>query len=459
MKRRHSVIAVVGACLLAVPALLSAAERPNVVLILADDLGWTDLGCQGSDLYRTPHLDALAARGVRCTQAYAACTVCSPSRAALLTGQAPARLHLTDWIPGGGSTGKPLSEPEWTRTLPPTAPTIADILSANGYLTAAIGKWHLGGPEAAPTRRGFQIACGGNHFGAPPSYFSPYGIDTLEDGPVGEYLTDRLAAEAVRIIEAPEKKPFFIYLAHYAPHLPMQAPADDVAACQARVRPDGRHRDATYAAMVERFDRACGAVFAALERTGTERNTLVIVTSDNGGVDWAWNEDGTKRTITSNVPLKGSKATNDDGGVRVPFIAAWPGRIPAGRVDATPSIGTDLFATVLAAAGVTPPTQCPADGVNLLPALTGMAPVMRDELMWHYPHYHAYGATPHSAIRHGNLRLIETFEDHRVRLFDLATDPGETTDLAPAQPLIAADLQARLVLWRNRTGAQLPRSP
>jgi arylsulfatase A len=446
-------LVLLGASILAAPA----AERPNLVLILADDLGWTDLGCQGSDLYRTPHLDALATRGTRCTQAYAACTVCSPSRAALLTGQAPARLHLTDWIPGNGSAGKPLSEPDWTRTLPPTSPTVAELLSNGGYRTAAIGKWHLGGPESAPEHRGFQLAIGGNHLGYPPSYFSPYGIDTLPDGPSGEYLTDRLAAEAVRVIEAPaDGRPFFLYLAHYAPHLPMQAPAEAVAACQARVRPDGRHRDATYAAMVERFDAACGAVFAALKRTGADRNTLIIVTSDNGGVIWAWNADGTKRTITSNSPLKNGKATNDDGGVRVPLIASWPGHIPPGGVLDTPCIGTDLFLTLLAAAGQKPPVGIPMDGANLLPAMTGTGKIDRTSLYWHYPHYHPYGATPHSAVRRGNLRLVESYEDRSVHLFDLATDPGETMNLAPIRPAEARELQTDLAAWRTAVGAQSP---
>jgi arylsulfatase A len=446
---------VLGVGILAMPA----AERPNIVLILADDLGWTDLSCQGSDLYRTPHLDALAARGVRCTQAYSACMVCSPSRAALLTGQSPARLHLTDWIPGNGSTDKPLREPEWTRSLPTNAPTIAELLSANGYRTAAIGKWHLGGPEATPGRRGFQLALGGNHLGGPPSYFAPYGIDTLTDGAKGEYLTDRLAAEAVQVIEdRHDERPFFLYLAQYAVHLPMQAPASEVAACQARVRPDGRHRDATYAAMVENFDTTCGTVFAALSRTGAERSTLVIVTSDNGGVCWAWNEDGTKRTITSNAPAKGGKATNDDGGVRVPFIAAWPGHIPAGRNDPTPNIGTDVFPTILAAAGITAPADLPADGINLLPTLTGSGPALREDLFWHYPHYHAYGATPHSAIRHGDLRLVETFEDHRMQLFDLAADPGETVDLAARHPELVTELASRLETWRRSVEAQMPQT-
>lgn len=441
-----------GACV------LSAAERPNVVVILADDLGWTDLGCQGSDVYQTPHIDALAARGVRCTQAYAASSVCSPSRAALLTGQSPARLHLTDWISGHGDKGKPLSEPDWTRSLPTSAPTIAEMLSANGYRTAAIGKWHLGGDESAPGRRGFQIAIGGNNLGAPPSYFSPYGIDTLPDGPLGEYLTDRLAAEAVRFIEAPsDGRPFFLFLAHYAPHLPMQAPADTVAACRSRITPGSRHHEPVYAAMVERFDAACGEVIAALQRTGADRNTLIIVTSDNGGVIWAWNEDGTKRTITSNAPLKNGKGTNDEGGVRVPFIAVWPDCIPSGRIIDTPCIGTDLFPTLLAATNVAPPTSMPADGLDLLPVLTGTGMIPRTTLFWHYPHYHPYGATPHSAIRSGNLRLVETYEDGVDRLFDIVADPGEMHDLAPAQADTVKSLHEQLQAWRSAVGAQSPR--
>jgi arylsulfatase A-like enzyme len=429
-----------------------AAERPNIVLIVADDLGWTDLGCQGSDLYRTPHLDALAARGVRCTAAYSASTVSSPSRAALLTGQAPARLHLTDWIPGLGDQRKALVEPDWTKELPASAPTLAELLRAQGYRTASIGKWHLGGPDAAPERRGFELNIAGCHLGYPPSYFPPYGIAHLTDGPPGEYLTDRLGAEAVRFIEAQRPgRPFFLYLPHYAPHLPMQAPAALVEECRARVKPGARHTNPVYAAMVERVDAACGAVFAALERQGLAGNTLVVFTSDNGGVLDHFGE-----TITSNAPLRGGKATTWEGGVRIPFLAAWPGRIPAGRLDATPSISTDLFPTLLAAAQVAPPAGIPADGRDLLPALTGTGTVERGALYWHFPHYHPYGATPHSAILADGWRLAETFEDGRASLYELAADLGQQRDRAADQPERVQQLRARLAEWRTAMDAQLP---
>ena len=230
-----------------------------------------------------------------------------------------------------------------------------------------------------------------------------------------------------------------------------------VATYTTRMKLGSPHQEPVYAAMVERFDAACGEVFAALQRTGADRNTLIVVTSDNGGVIWAWNEDGTKRTITSNAPLKGGKATNDDGGVRVPLIAVWPDRIPAGRIVDTPCIGTDLFPTVLAAANVIPPAIIPADGLNLLPVLTGTGMIPRTTLFWHYPHYHPYGATPHSAIRSGNLRLISTYEDGVDQLFDLVADPGEQHNLAPAQANTVKDFKNQLQVWRSTMGAQAPR--
>jgi arylsulfatase A-like enzyme len=422
--------------------------KPNIIVILADDLGWTDLGCQGSDLYRTPNLDALASRGMRFTNAYAACPVCSPSRAALLTGQYPARLHLTDWIPGKGSKGRKLQEPQWTESLPPEAPTIAELLQQGGYTTVTIGKWHLGGPAAAPEKRGFQLNIGGGPSGHPPSYFSPYRLPVLEDGPADEYLTDRLAAEAVAFIEQQGTQPFFMYLPHYAVHTPLQAPKDRIAACGANVLPKGRHRNATYGAMVESLDTACGQVFEALRRKNLDQNTLVIFTSDNGGV----------AMTSSNAPLRGGKGTCYEGGVREPFFAVWPGRIPAGATEATPIIGTDLMPTLLAAAGLQLPAGIPCDGVDLLPVLTGTGPVQREALFWHYPHYHGNGATPFSAIRSGDWKLIEFFEDNHLELYHLANDVSEATDLAEREPARTAALHAQLVAWRSEVGAQLPKA-
>lgn len=453
------VVSLAAVALVTAPLFAQDPLHPNIVLILADDLGWTDLGCQGSDFYRTPHLDALAREGVRCRQAYSACTVCSPSRAALLTGQHPARLQVTDWIPGCGSANKPLQEPAWRKHLPSEVHILPELLKSAGYRTGIIGKWHLGGGASAPDQRGFDAVFGAGEMGGPSTYFSPYHLPHVDEGPQGEYLTERLGREAVRFLQtAPPQQPFFLYLAHYAVHLPLQAPADAVADCAARVQPQARHQNPTYAAMVEALDRTVGDVLTALELRGLAASTLVIVTSDNGGVVEHFRERPATGmfSITSNAPARGGKGMPWDGGVRVPLLARWPGHLPAGRLDDTPSISMDLFSTVMAAAHVQLPAQGTYDGINLLPHWTGQATSHRDTLYWHYPHYHAYGATPYSALRWHDWRLLETFEDQHLALYDLHRDPGETQDVAKQFPDVTAELHQRLIAWRKDVGAQLP---
>src|SRR5205807_3961052 len=255
--------------------------KPNVVFILADDLGWTDLGCFGSDLFETPHLDALARQRMKFTNSYSACTVCSPTRAALMTGKYPARLHVTDWIPGHARPTAKLAVPPWTQYLPRTEYTVASALKAVGYATASIGKWHLGNREQGyPDKHGFDLNVAGTEKGQPPSYFSPYRIPTITDGPPGEYLTDRLGAEAVRFIEANKDRPFFLYLPHFAVHTPLQAKAAVIEKYQRRVKPGMRHTNAIYAAMIESLDDAVGRVLAKLSELGLDGRTVVVFTSD-----------------------------------------------------------------------------------------------------------------------------------------------------------------------------------
>jgi len=301
------------------PTALSAAERPpNIVIFFIDDLGATDLGSTGSHFYETPNLDRLAAQGVRFTQAYSACTVCSPTRAALLTGKYPARLHITDWITGHKRPFAKLQVPDWTMHLPLEEVTIAELLKPRGYASASIGKWHLGGPEFFPDKHGFDFTLAGTDRGQPPSYFSPYKIATLPDGPPGEFLTDREAAEACGFIERNKERPFLLYIPHYAVHTPIQGKAEVIAKYQKKAQPDAPQKNAAYAALVESVDDSVGRVLAKLDELKLAERTVVIFTSDNGGL----------LSITRNLGLRAGKGSAYEGGVRVPLIVRWP-RHPA----------------------------------------------------------------------------------------------------------------------------------
>jgi len=433
------------------PAPPAAASRrsgpPNVIVVLVDDMGWSDLSCQGSTFYKTPHVDRLAATGMRFLAGYSACTVCSPTRAALLTGQYPARLHITDWIAGHERPFAALQIPPWQKHLPLEAVTVAERLKGAGYATASIGKWHLGGPGLSPTEQGFDVNRAGTDRGQPPSFFSPYGIATLADGPTGEYLTDREAAEAVAFIEAHRAEPFFLYLPHYCVHTPLQAKEAVTAKYAAGAGPGGNpaHKNATYAAMVESVDDSLGTIVAALDRFGLRDSTAIVFTADNGGL----------LPITDNAPLRAGKGSAYEGGVRVPLIVSWPGVTAPGSTTAVPAITPDITATILDLTGVGAAPGQPLDGMSLAPVLRGGS-LDRDALYWHYPHYHPGGATPHSALRAGDWRLVRFYEGGRQELYDLARDPGETRDLAGTEPARLATLAAQLDGWLATVGAQLP---
>ena len=429
-------------------ALAQSKRAPNIVLVLVDDLGWADLGCYGNTFHETPSIDRLAREGMRFTDGYAACTVCSPTRAALLTGRYPARLHVTDWIAGHERPKAPLKIPDWTKRLVKDEVTIAEALGAAGYATAHIGKWHLGGEGFAPKDQGFAVAIGGDHRGQPPSYFSPYGIPAISDGPKGEFLTDREAAEAAKFIADNKDRPFLLCLCHYAVHTPLAGKPEVIAHYRAKAKRESLSRNATYAALVDSVDQSTGRVLAALDEHGLTQNTLVVFTSDNGGL--------ALRDVTTNAPLRSGKGSPYEGGHRVPVIVRWPGVVAAGTTSETPVSTIDFFPTLLAAAGVAPPEGVTIDGVDLKPVLARSGNVERDALYWHYPHYHPGGATPYSAIRRGKYKLIEYFEDRPAELFDLAADLGETTNLADAMPDVAQDMLERLARWRASVGAQLP---
>jgi arylsulfatase A len=457
--RKHFLLGLSFAALFATGAAqpVSAQPRPNVVLILADDLGWTDLACFGSDFYETPHLDRLAREGVKFTQNYSACTVCSPTRAALMTGKYPARLHITDWIPGRMPDNPKLLVPGWTKELPLHETSLGKIFQSAGYATASMGKWHLGDEPYFPEKHGFDLNVAGLNAGSPPSYFAPYKIATLPEGKPGEYLTDRLGEEAAKFIQEKRDKPFFLYLPHFAVHTPVQGRPDLVEKYRHKLRPGLRHNNPAYAAMVESLDAAVGRVLAKLDELQLAGRTLVVFTADNGGL--------ITRATTTNAPIRLGKASAYEGGVRVPAIARWPGVIPPGTSNSTPVITMDWFVTLVEAAGLKPPPATSPtgasgrDGVSLLPLLRGAGTLPARDLFWHYPHHQHYqlgGAMPYGAIRSGDFKLVEHFNDMKVELYNLREDIGEQRDLAASLPDKAKELRARLHAWRKEIGAQMP---
>ncbi len=432
----------------------SAAAKPNVVLIVLDDYGWRDSGCYGSTYHRTPHIDRLAKEGLRFTDAYAACPVCSPTRAALLTGKYPQRVGLTDWLPGRpDSPDKPLRRPPLRMELPLEEVTLAEALKAAGYATGHIGKWHLGGAGFGPRQQGFDVNVAGDQTGTPRSYFAPFRnkqgvMPGLEDAPDGEYLTDRLAAEAVKFVRANRDRPFFLYLPHYAVHTPLRAKKE----LEAKYRPGrpGAQGNPAYAAMVESADAAVGAVLQALDDLKLADRTLVVFTSDNGGLA-TLEGPGMGRPATVNTPLREGKGWLYEGGVRVPLIVRGPGVKPGTTAAVADSI--DLFPTVLDLCGVK--SDARVDGVSLRPVLAGES-LDREAVYWHYPHYANQGSRPGGAVRSGDWKLVESYEDGRRELFDLKTDLSESRNVAPDHPEVVRRLAAKLDAWRKEVGAKMP---
>jgi arylsulfatase A-like enzyme len=464
MKHRLAFL-VLGLVLAVFQAGAATSSKPNVVLILADDFGWTDLACYGSDLHETPAIDQLARDGMKFTQNYSACTVCSPTRAALMTGKYPARLHITDWIPGSMPDNPKLLVPDWTKYLPLEETTIAEVFKAAGYATASIGKWHLataGSDQYYPEKQGFDMNIAGTDKPQPSTYYAPYKIPTLQpEGKDGEYLTDRMGEEAAKWIESVKDKPFFLYLPHFAVHLPLHGRPDLVEKYQKKIAakggPDGlNHKSPAYAAMVESLDMAVGRVRAKLAELKLTERTIVIFTSDNGGRVSA------PVYTTSNKPLRLGKASAYEGGVRVPLITYWPGVTKPDSVSDAPVITMDLFPTIVEMAGLPASAARTAiDATSFASVLRGgsSAQATRDTMFWHYPHHQHYqlgGAMPYGAIRSGDFKLVEFFNDMHVELYNIRADIGEKNDLAKSEPKKAEELRARLHAWRKEVGAQMP---
>lgn len=437
-------------------------DRPNIIMFLVDDLGYNDFSCYGSAFYRTPTIDSLAREGLLMTDAYAACTVSSPTRAALMSGKYPARLHLTDWINGWKCPDALMDIPKWTHYLPLEEKTMAEYLHDAGYATWHVGKWHLGDDEMYwAENQGFDINIAGNHKGSPNNdksigargYFSPYGLKRLEDGPEGEYLTERLTREAVALIDnAPADRPFFLNFCHYAVHGPLGAPQDLIDKYADLVDEQYPQTNPVYAGMLEAVDKSLESVLAALSRKGILDNTLIIVTSDNGALE----------KNSPSLDLRAGKGSEYEGGVRIPMIFYWEGRIdPCGISDA-PVISVDMLPTLLGAAGIQAPGDI--DGRSFLPLLTGDARARRKEaralqsrpIFWHYPHYHRGGATPYSAVRKGGWKLIVKYETGQGELYHISKDIAETRDLSSRRPLKMRRLRRILDDHLEETGAQFP---
>ena len=451
MDRRGFLSSISGAALGVAAAGLSprqtaiAGSKPlNFVFILIDDMGWKDLSCYGSAFYDTPRIDALAAQGVRFTNAYAACCVCSPTRASILTGKYPARLHITDWIPGAKQPNAKLKPPDFRQELPLEEKTIASALKSAGYATASVGKWHLGKTPFDPQHHGFDINFAGDERGHPSSYFYPYNGPNVENGQPGEYLPDRLTDEALRFIEWNKERPFFLYLPHYSVHAPFQAKPELVRKYQEKVRPDDSQNSAVYAAMVESVDQSVGRIMDKLKELGIEDRTIVFFTSDNGGFLRA----------TSNEPWRNGKGTLYEGGILVPLIVCWPGAMHPGTLCDVPVSSIDFFPTMLEMAGVGASVKN-VDGKSLVPLLERGRPPERTALYWHYPHYHQPPAAPSGAIRKGDYKLIEFYENGRVELYNLKDDRKERRNLVATMPDKAAELHQQLHRWLSEVDAQM----
>ncbi|MCK4679437.1 MAG: sulfatase [Bacteroidales bacterium] len=438
--------------------------KPNFIFFLVDDLGYSDVGCFGSDYYETPNIDRLADEGMKFTSAYAGSTICSPTRASILTGKYAGRLHITAPIPiisykRQASEGKitPLKDPDYVMNLPLEEVTIAEALKPAGYATASIGKWHVcDEPEYFPEYQGFDINVAGDGHGATKNYFYPYynrwrmtegypwlEWNTLPDGVPGEYLTDRLTVEAVRFIEENKERPFFLYFAHYAVHTPVQAKDSLI---QKYMNQPGDtlkgHIHPEYAAMIESVDQSMGALLRKLEDLDLADNTIIIFTSDNGG----------HRQWTTNYPFRGHKGNFYEGGIRVPLIIKWPGVTTAGSVSDFPVISNDYYPTMLEMADLPLKPEQHLDGLSLLPLIKNESELNREALYWHYPHYTSLCGV----VRYHDWKLIEFLGDGRLELYDLKNDIEEKNDLAEVNPEMAEKLQQMLAGWRESVNAQMP---
>jgi arylsulfatase A-like enzyme len=490
MHTAKTVISAATIALFPVTAGLMSAKpgqpKPNIIFILLDDYGYTDLGCYGSTFYETPNIDRLAGEGVRFTEAYASCPVSSPTRASIMTGKYPVNTGITDWIPGrqasknsGAPTDKLKALP-FTLSLALEETTVAEALKKQGYSTMISGKWHLGETEEFwPEHQGFDVNSGGFSKGAPvrnneaDGFFSPYGNPRLTDGPKGEYLTDRQTDEAIKFIDQSKKGPFFVYLSYYAVHNPMQAKEEHIEKFTrkaesmglSKIEPFTRDKEwirpsmgnnykeriiqsyPVYAAMIWSVDENIGKLLRKLVELGIEKNTVIIFTSDNGGLSTA------EGSPTCNTPLRAGKGWLYEGGIRVPLIIKYPGKSKPGTTIRTPVSSVDFYPSIMEMSGMKTIHQ-DIDGISILPLLK-KDKMKERPLFWHYPHYSNQGGEPGSAVRLGKFKLIDNFEKGKQELYDLEKDISETTDISSANPEKTKELFKLLEEWRKATNARM----
>jgi arylsulfatase A-like enzyme len=433
-------------------------RRPNIVFILADDLGYTDVGSYGSKYYETPHIDRLAAEGVRFTDAYNCGPNCQPTRAALMSGQYSPRtgVYTVGSIDRFNWRSRPLQSVPNVTALPLKVVAVADALKKSGYVTGMFGKWHLGNDESHhPSQRGFDeaIASAGRHF----NFKTKPAVAHDPDDYLADFQTDR----AVDFIDRNKDKPFFLYLPHFGVHAPHEAKPELVARFKDKPAVGGHH-DPTYAAMIASVDESVGRVVAKIDELGLAENTLIIFSSDNGGVGGYRSIGLSKEGITDNAPLRGGKGSLYEGGIREPYIFRWKGTIAAGRTEETPIHAVDLYPTLLVLTGAKPPEAQTLDGVSYAELLKHPEqPLHREAIFWHFPGYLGAGrgewrTLPVGVVRAGDWKLIENFEDGRLELYNLAADIGEQHDLAKTEPSRTAELHTLLKTWREQVGAKLP---
>ena len=461
---------IIFACLFSF-SLWAAKPSTNFVFLLVDDMGWADIGANGSRFHETPHIDKLAASGMRFTQGYAACPVCSPTRASILTGKHPVRVDITDWIPGQGNNARnKLLHPKDRDNLAHSEVTIAEALKEHGYQTFFAGKWHLGDKGHWPEDQGFDVNIGGHHRGSPPGgYYAPWKNPALTARNSGEYLTERLTDESIKFLEERDKdKPFLIYLSYYNIHTPIQPYKKRIAHYEAKAQKmfkgptptqqehEGlsrmRQDNPALASMVAAVDDSVGKLLGKLEELKMVDNTVVVFFSDNGGLSTL----GRGRPGPGcNLPLRASKGWLYEGGVREPTIIRAPGVTMPGSVSKKPIVSMDFFPTMLELAGLPSRPNLHADGKSLIKQLQGDDSGQRT-LYWHYPHYHGSGWKPGASIRDGDWKLIEFYHYDKFELYNLATDPGEQKNLAQKEPQMASRLRAKLKSWQNKMGAKMP---
>ncbi len=457
-------------------------KKPNILLFLIDDMGWKDLSCYDSGFYETPNIDKLAKDGVRFTDGYATCPVCSPSRASLLTGRYPARIGVTDWI--GSKTSGKLIEPPYLHELPHEEYNLAKALKDAGYETWHVGKWHLGGEAFYPQHQGFDVNIGGNSHGMPyKGYFSPWHLPNLKDGEDGEYLTDRLTDEAMKLIDSyaeaenkDSQKPFFLNFWHYAVHTPIQSPKKLVDKYKIKAEkmqldkvnpyvegenfPSDQKRhlkvvrrmiqsDPSYAAMIENLDQNIGRVINKLKEKGLYEDTVILFLSDNGGLATA------EGSPTCNLPLSEGKGWAYEGGLRVPFIISYPKAFSKNLVSDQVVTLADAYPTLLSLAGSKPPEGITLDGIDITKALKGQ-PMPERPVFWHYPHYGNQGGVPSAMVRYGAYKLIEEYENDTVSLYKLDSDISERWEISDTEPEVTDKLLKLLHDWQKDAKAKMP---